>query len=107
MYFHNRCRTFNNIPSGCSKVTDPADSCCLTISCIPSVGQTPTPYPSPRPGLSPVPISQIPTAVPGVITGQPGPGATPDVCEKISFIYHYHTKYLLLAISPLKTIWDS
>ena len=86
-----RCAVYNNIPAGCTMVTDPDDSCCLIPQCVPTPA-TGSSTRSPSPGVStPRPTQyHIPTAAPGQITGSaniptPRPGSgqlTPSPLSK-------------------------
>ncbi|WAR11992.1 SAS-like protein [Mya arenaria] len=68
-----KCKSYNNLGSGCVMVSDPKDQCCQ----IPQCTYVPTPGPtvpgSPPPTFCPYPM---PTAVPGVISG--GPQTNPN-----------------------------
>ncbi|XP_052816208.1 uncharacterized protein LOC128242861 isoform X2 [Mya arenaria] len=70
---YDRCKSYNNLGSGCVMVSDPKDQCCQ----IPQCTYVPTPGPtvpgSPPPTFCPYPM---PTAVPGVISG--GPQTNPN-----------------------------
>ncbi|KAK7115067.1 hypothetical protein V1264_001009 [Littorina saxatilis] len=72
---HDRCAKFDSLPSQCVLVVDPTDQCCRIPQCsIPPTsathsgqGQTPVPFPTPRPGHISGQVN-VPT---------PGPGMTP------------------------------
>ena len=77
----SRCARYDAVPTECSMVTSPRDSCCLVPSCPP----VPKVTPSPMPGASTT--YMIPTAPPGEVTGAaniptPGPGQTPQPISK-------------------------
>ncbi|XP_052233684.1 uncharacterized protein LOC127846468 isoform X4 [Dreissena polymorpha] len=66
----DRCKSYNNLGSGCVMISDPSDSCCQ----IPQCTYVPTSGPA-LPGSTPPTVCPfpMPTAVPGVISGGPQP----------------------------------
>lgn len=78
-----RCPSYPNLPSGCTRTTDPNDVCCQIPFC-PSQAPNPVTY-SPQfpytgaPTLAPSPYTGVPTLTPSPTpyTGQPTPKPTP------------------------------
>ncbi|XP_076111945.1 uncharacterized protein LOC143080130 isoform X2 [Mytilus galloprovincialis] len=79
----DRCPSYPNLPSGCTRTTDPNDVCCQIPFC-PSQAPNPVTY-SPQfpytgaPTLAPSPYTGVPTLTPSPTpyTGQPTPKPTP------------------------------
>ncbi|XP_060567789.1 mucin-2-like isoform X2 [Ruditapes philippinarum] len=88
----DRCKSYNNLGTGCTMVIDPTDACCQVPRCT----YIPTPAPQPGTTVNPPTVCPypMPTAVPGVISGGPQPDPVTGVLpSNVGYCEYKGTQY--------------